>query len=375
MKNTIRLFAQSALLLGFFSLALSEANAQWLQTVKVDIEAENAVIAKEKALSIAEKKATDMLLSQIAPNAVGLAGLEDLGSTCSAGYEVSDEKFSSARYLARIHQQFHKKCVISQLKKIGVDPTLIAERNHKAIHTHSLLLIAQHQEESAQKAHLWNESFQLPQEIYPVLLSTDPTLIFPLHDLNDQKLLPEVNLENLSFSVFENMARHYQADSIHLIVINEQPNQFVLSTYKINPLKTKACPSIKVDKIEGKTGEQLAQTLASQSMQALENCSPKTALHPKSQDQYSTLASNKQVIGSKKVILHFSGAENYLQIKNAITSLPSVHHIKMQELTASQAILEIGLMVPFEVFQQEGEQIGLKINENSDQTVEVSAHI
>ena len=365
--------AQSLVVTFCFLFLSPLAHSQWTQTVSVDIEAENAVIAKEKALALAEEEAAFTLLQQIAPAAAGLQALHELGAKCSAGYEVSDEKFSSNRYLARIHQQFHKKCVLGQLKAIGITPLITADGPHKTAKTHPLLLIARRPDGSSTAAHLWEESFHLAHDICNSFAKSHPGLAFPLYDLNDQRLMPEVNLEDISFAAFEKLAAHYQTDHVNLVVIEQTADATLISAYKVSPLKTHACPVRSLAHNTNLTQDQLSHAISTQALAALDKCTPPQLATLAKQLPHGVPAIPGGPHESKTLTLTFANGAQYLHLKKALLSLSCIHNIKVAELTSTYAVINIDLIVPFASFQQEGEQIGLKIIENSDQTIEVNA--
>ena len=344
-----------------------------VQTVNVDIEAENAVRAKEKALSQAEREAARMLLEVVAPAAVGLGAMEDLGSKCSAGFEIADEKFSSARYLARIHQQLNKKCVIGELRKVGLTATFPKEEPARA-KSSPLLLVGLQADPHNGAISLWEESHPLPPAVYQAFAKSKKPFGLPLHDLNDQVLLPSAHLENLSFSAFEKIAKYYHAESVYLLVAHQGPATSHIQAYKITPFKTLACKAHPIEFSAHMTPESYTQALAQQGVLALEHCAPgHHAPSPHLGAGPKEPLAPSQAQESRILLMKFQDMNRYLHLKKALSSLPSLHSIRTQELSATSAFLHVDLSTTLDLFKHEGEEIGLKVIENSDQTIEVSA--
>ncbi len=372
MSSTVSRWNKFYLCALLLSLTSSCLFGQLVQTVNVDIEAENAVLAKEKALAQAEQEAARMLLETVAPSALGLglAALQDLGSKCSAGFEIADEKFSSARYLARIHQQLNKKCIVSELKKVGITPTFSTETTVK-VKARPLLLVGQRTDPTSGDVSLWDESQELPHTIYETFSKLQGVHAFPLHDLNDHVLLPSISLENLSFSAFEKIAKHYHAENIHLVVAQPQASGTLVSAYKITPFKTLSCSAQMIERSADLTPESYAQTIATHAVSALEHCTPAPAApstKPAKQE-----ATSGQPLESRIVTLKFENFDQYLHLKRALSTLSSVHTLHVKELSATYASIHVDLSTTLDPFKQESEEMGLKVIENSDQTIEVSA--
>ncbi len=369
----------------YFALHANGAQGQWHEIVHVDLEAEDAVAAKEQATAQAEKDATEKFFSRVAPDVLkSPEKLDDISSRCYAGMDILSEKTSGVRYIAKIQQNFNRSCVLGFLEKHSIqiksqpsdDVSSPAEAvNPNEIYKTSqdldspslspskpLLLIAQVLLDE-KSINFWADNAELPSLVVQKLNSQNDYLV-PLGDLNDQIILPPIEFEPINHETFQKILGYYEATQGVLALIKRKPDGNLnplaaIESFKISPQSLKRCP-VKDVPTEGLDAsmDQLATFIAKAVSQSVQACTIGDILQH--------VAPPTEPI---RVTVALSGFANWLKIKKELISLSTVSKISIHEMASDHVGIDIHLNSTFEDFEKNLHYMGLIISEISGQNM------
>jgi hypothetical protein len=369
--------ARTPILVSLFFLALHVATAQgqWYEIVHVDLQAQDAVAAKEEATAQAEKNATKRFFSRIAPDVLNSPEqLDEVSSKCYAGMDILSEKTSGVRYIAKIKQNFNRSCVLGFLKQnaIQLKNKPLDEVSPTAANVHPPLKTSQAPKSSQtllfiagvhpgeKSINPWSDNSELPPLVAQNLNNINGYIV-PLGDLNDQIILPTIELDHMGYETFQKILRQYEATQAVLVLIRLKAQEDLnpltaIESFKISPESFKRCP-VKEVPGEGKISSvQLATFIAEAASQSIQSCNIEDML---------------QNIGHAPAPIQVSvGVSDYtswLKIKKDLESINEISKITINEMASSYVELDVHLNGNFENFQRNLQYLGLLIKEISGQ--------
>ena len=350
-KNKARTYILVSLF--FFALHASSAQGQWYEIVHVDLQAQDAVAAKEQATAQAEKNASERFFSRVAPDILkSPEQLDDISSRCYAGMDILSEKTSGVRYIAKIQQNFNRSCVLGYLKTHAIhiknkpldDVSSPAEAvNPTEIYQTSqdldppppskplLLVSVVHAGEKTSNP--WEDKLELPSIVAQKLNNNNDYLI-PLGDLNDQISLPSIDLDHMNHETFEKILGTYETTDgiLALITLKSQgePNSLTtIETIRISAKSLRRCLVKEASKMpppEADAGDLLGQTaslVAEAVGQSVRSC------HGADTPQHTEPSQ-----GPIRVLVTVSDFTKWLKIKKDLLSLNDILKITMREMAS-----------------------------------------
>ncbi len=218
-RGTVFCLFFAALFLIFCSFARAETNpAYTVEGVEVDVTAENAVKAREKALDEAQVKAYQMLTERfLGAEAVANAPAPDpiTVSSLVQDYEVTNEQLSTTRYKGVFTVRFRPNAMKSQMAAKGISYTDTPQKP---------VLILPFFQNGARTA-LWSDANPWMQawRNLPSDKSMMQPIVLPLGDVEDMQQVGDDDALNYDPTQVQALAARYGADDIALLLASAEP--------------------------------------------------------------------------------------------------------------------------------------------------------
>lgn len=231
-NGTVFCLAFAALFLIFAAPVRAETNpAYTVEGVEVDVTAENAVKAREKALDEAQVKAYQMLAERFL-GAEAMANFQSPDpitvSTLVQDYEVTKEQLSSKRYKGTYTVRFRPNAMKMQMASKGISYSDVAKKP---------VLVLPFFQTGAQTV-LWSDANPWMQawRNLPADKSMMQPTVLPLGDVEDMQQVGDADALDFDPASVQELADRYGADDVAIVKAERQitptdPSRLVINIY------------------------------------------------------------------------------------------------------------------------------------------------
>ena len=315
-----------------FMAAPAHANSIFtIENVTVDVKAENALKAREKAFEQAQVKAFEELaarmLSETELQSFQTPPLLNISSMIQ-DYEVSDEKLSSKRYIGTYKVRFKDQAVKRHFAKSGAVYTDIASKP---------ILILPFLE-TDQGSMLWSHQngWMKAWAATPKLGSGLVPLVLPLGDLNDVSDIGDNEALTYTRRNLRAMVERYNASEAVIAIARPEGTGLSIQLYRtdrerpeyVHQILERALPGQGADGLYGRAVQSVKAALS-------QDWKKKTVVEP-------------QQGGSIQVRVTFNSLQEWSNIQNTLSRVYGIGDVALQALSPKEAYLKLSYDGNFE---------------------------
>lgn len=311
-----------------------------IENVKVDVSAENALKAREKAFEEAQVKAFQQLAARMIPESQSVETPPMMTiSTMIQDYEVSDEKLSAKRYIGTYKFRFKDRSVKRYFSGQGAEYTDVASKP---------MLILPFLE-TGQGTILWSErnAWMKAWASAPNLSSGLVPLLVPLGDLGDVSDIGDDEALSYNRRSLQNMVARYRASEAVIAIARAEGTGLSVQIYRTDTMQPEYVHQILERALPNQTQDQL-YARAVQSVKA--------ALS-KDWKQKTVVDTTQQ--GSIQVHVSFSSIQEWSKIQRSLSRVYGIKNTQLKALSPKDAYLELAYEGTFDRFKLALEQADL----------------
>lgn len=343
-----------------------------IENIEVDITADNAVEAREKAFEVAQIKAYEELARRLL-DAEAYKEFEtpdiNVISNYVQNYEVKNEKLSAVRYNGTYEIQFSQRAIdhIQKKQKITDDRNII-----EAVSQNGDTLILPLYQRSG-RTFLWQAN-PFMQAWVRARNNSNINAIVPIGDINDIKQIRDGQGLSYDPSRLNAMRLRYNAERVVILTVEPaiQPdgrNTMMLKIYDAQPYGPVLKAQSIVPAYAGEVEDQLYNRLVNESLKSLAQMN--VADPSRSMAVLDNNVNDPQAMGSQAyngatatitTQVNFSSVREWVQMKKTIETLPNVSSVIVQSMSPRAAVLNIKFKGGEENLRQGLSQKGLVLN-------------
>jgi hypothetical protein len=384
------------LFMGIFACFPPFAHAQnadlyTIEGVEVDVVAENAVKAREKALMDAQVKAYEMLKERLLGDAAKSApnpSADDI-SLLMQDFEVTNEQLSRVRYKGTFTIRFRPNALKSRMAAQGqsVDP------NHKPV-----LVLPFYQ--AANRTVLWGEPnpFLKAWRSMPAAQAGLQATVVPLGDVSDVTLIDDGNVMDYDPMQVQKLAARYQADDAAIVLAAPElgthgQRLLTISLYRhgfegprlVHKMTFEQARNETDDVLFVRAATRIKAILASDwkgnAPYAAPSVSPQppsaTQAHAQQQQQYAPpvgvggnppVAYTRQALGpatTYNTYARFASMQDWIKMKNTLERVYGVQSVVVKTIRPKEALLDVRYAGNLHQFQAALQNAGIMLRANS----------
>ena len=317
-------------------IAPQSANAQntifTVENITVDVKAENALKAREKAFEEAQVKGFEELYARMVADSETAASTPPPVSTISLliqDYEVSNEQLSSNRYKGTYKFRFKERDVKKYFSKQGQSFTDVASKP---------ILVLPFLETSG-GAILWS-----PQNIWmkawlstPNLSSGVVPVILPRGDLSDISDIDDSEALTYQKRNLDALVQRYNASEAVVAIARPEGTALNIQLYRTDRARPEYVHQIMERAIAGQTQDQIYLSAVQSVRQALR------------QDwKQKTVVSNMEEKGTVKIRARFSSLQEWSNLQRNLNSVSGISETSLQALSPREAYINVSYIGSFE---------------------------
>lgn len=325
--------------------------------VNVDITAENAVSAREKAFESAQVKAFNVMVSRmLSDSEAANFAIPDMSqiSFLVQDYEVYDEKLSTVRYIATYNFRFKGPEVRRFFSGTGLDyadvvsqPTLVLPYYQKGSQT----LLWSH-------SNLWMQAWARTTEDVNGLLP----LVVPMGDLPDIRDVSEDQGLNIAQQSLQNMLRRYDASEAVLLVATPDDNLVLVNDSQDIASGNLAIYIYRTDRGRPEFVQPvMMQPRNQEQMKDFLDRSVLRVTRELQKNWKAKVSSHSSAVSKVLARVEYGGLGEWAEIQKLIRSASGLGSVNVKSITPNYADLELASDGNFERMRLALSQVGLEI--------------
>lgn len=335
-----------AVLFGIFSLfpALAHADAYTVENIEVDVTADNAVQAREKAFEEAQVKGYKMLAEKmLSPEAFDALPEPDINTVANLvqDYEVTNEKLSAVRYKG-VYKISYSQHAFNTPAADNLDS------QERRLPRGDILLLPFY--EAGGQTFLWQGN-PLKQALYRQAASS-PKIILPRGDRDDLSQIQNHQALNYDPSRLNAMRLRYQAKEAVIAIASEEPQSqgakiIRVSLYNTKPYGPDLLQQFPVQSFPGELKQQHYNRVAaeiSKRLSAMVPDAPSTLTTQNPTSQSPTTQNQAPLNGPTEKItvqLSFASIREWVETKKTLDLAQGIQSINVQSLSPRNVTMVI----------------------------------
>lgn len=336
-------------------ISLAQASDFKIEGVEVDVTAENAVQAREKAFEEAQLKAFKQLAERVlSPEDFEHFAMPDL--TVISGYvqdfEVTNEQLSTVRYKGTYTFRFRPDAITGHMHQADTSFSIPLAQSGLL----PVLILPYTQDLGG--TNIWDEQNPFMKAWQRAITTNrDPSVrnqlgtIVPIGDLLDiQQVYDDPALSYIHHQIQRITARYEARESIIAIAERTPNGGLDVSLYKTERAAPEFLTTARIPANPGYPEMQLYDAAVRESLKFL------------NQAQKQVTQIDPSQMNSIKGRVGFSGIQEWLRLKRAVENIPSTKDISVQGLKPKEAIIMIEFLGTETQFLQALSQAGISIN-------------
>ncbi len=324
-KALLRVRTVFCMLLLISGPAFAESSAYRVEGVKVDVTADNAVEAREKAFEEAQMKAFDILAERILSEGELEAYQKPDIATISnfvQDFEVTNEQLSAVRYKGTYTFRFRSGAIQGHLAQNEFEYSDTPQTSPVLILPFSQMGTRTVLWEGNPFMEAWAKLSRQP--------NGEASTMVPMGDLLDVSQVKDDPALRYDKTMIDNMVARYDAQKAVILIADMQADQSLdVSMYSTDNAMPAFIDTIKIESKPGMPEYTLYEDAVREVQAALRhNWKAKTKIDPGQ-------------MASIKARARFSSVQEWIQLKRSIEAVSGVNSVKVQGLKPREAVIRI----------------------------------